>query len=378
MKLHIFFTYFGILSLVGLSAVRGIRFHALFNSLAISIGRSNRNTGRREKTVATFDEYGILPQVEHAYTAVNKARQIIVFRTHNATIAAYRMHSYEQQPILYGSLGCKPLHTLTDSHLKILTADPNFEQQNCLLLTGISGDCRMVARYAKQVVVNHTVAYATPPTGRFIAEKLGALLQSHTGGSSRPLACHCFVISYASPGASLPLINNSTEPLTTASKVFNATGASNFSVSQLSSASTTAGAELCAGINIEGSIYEVSCEGNVWKVKAGAAGSNAEESKRVIREHYANGNHVGTGSTKSSNVTAAAAAAAAASSDATGGIHTGAPANNTPRWTGSSDDCKELVRRIMLAKQSSDDSSRSDATDSPLSFQYFEFPDVIL
>jgi 20S proteasome alpha/beta subunit len=63
-----------------------------------------------------------------------------------------------------------------------------------LLITGLAGDARSVVRHAKQVVLNHTVAFDTVPTGYFIAHEVGKYLQEFTvNGRTRPLACHVFI-----------------------------------------------------------------------------------------------------------------------------------------------------------------------------------------
>lgn len=142
----------------------------LFPSLALSVSRQRFPNSRRQKTVASFDEFGALPQVQNAYAAVNRAKPVVAFRTGNATVVAFRLYEAESKQ-LFVAMGCDPLQSLTSAEWVPGSSDRR--RQHFLLVSGIAGDCRMVARHAKELVLNHTVAFAAPPTGLYIAERLG-------------------------------------------------------------------------------------------------------------------------------------------------------------------------------------------------------------
>jgi 20S proteasome alpha/beta subunit len=150
----------------------------LFNSvfhLAVTSGARNRPKG---DAVVEFDEFGGLPQLENTYHAVNKASTVIALRTENASLLSF---TTQNSSGLQVAIGAQPLNALINS-------------RQYLLATGLAGDIRCVVRHAKQVVLNHTVAFDMAPTGGYIAHEMGKFLQEYTvRGGIRPLACHVFI-----------------------------------------------------------------------------------------------------------------------------------------------------------------------------------------
>ena len=145
-------------------------------SLAVTSGyRERKSTSRNVE----FDEFGSLPQLENVYRAIDKALTIVALRTENATVVSF--------------LGMKPAAFQQPIGPQLLNNLMNPYQH--LLITGLSGDARLVTRYARQLVLNHTVAFETPPSGTYLANEIGSFLQDQTvRGGTRPLAVHCFVI----------------------------------------------------------------------------------------------------------------------------------------------------------------------------------------
>ena len=61
-----------------------------FSLLQGSVLRPSPNSGRRRKEAASvFDEYGSIPEIAYAYTAIEQASPVIAFRTRNETIVAF-------------------------------------------------------------------------------------------------------------------------------------------------------------------------------------------------------------------------------------------------------------------------------------------------
>ena len=145
-------------------------------SLAVTSGYRERKSTSR---TVEFNEFGSLPQLEYVYRAIDKAVTIVALRTANATIVSF--------------LGMKPTAFQQPIGPQLLNNLMNPNQH--LLITGLSGDARLVTRYARQIVLNHTVAFETAPSGTYIANEIGSFLQEQTvRGGIRPLAVHCFVI----------------------------------------------------------------------------------------------------------------------------------------------------------------------------------------
>ena len=147
-------------------------------SLAVTSGYRERS--KDTSRTVEYDEFGGLPQLENTYRAIGRASTIVALRTvDNATVVSYlgTKQSAIQLPI-----GAQLLNNLINPYQH-------------LLITGLAGDARLITRYARQIVLNHTVAFETAPSGSHIANKIGSLLQEYTVRSgTRPLAVHCFVI----------------------------------------------------------------------------------------------------------------------------------------------------------------------------------------
>ena len=145
-----------------------------FLSLAVTNVRS-RPSG---DSVVEFDEFGGLPQLENTYRAIGKSASVVAIRTVNATLLS---HTAKNSSSLQIPVGAQSLNSLINPW-------------QYLLITGLAGDARCVVRHAKQVVLNYTVAFDSPPSGRYIAHEVGKFLQEYTvRGGIRPLACHTFI-----------------------------------------------------------------------------------------------------------------------------------------------------------------------------------------
>jgi len=144
----------------------------------LSVGkRSGRRIIRESTAYRYFDEFEELPSVKAAVDLVLGARQIAVLRLSNGTLVAYTTPRVGEH-VLQHAIGCAPLHRVVDSRYH-------------LLVTGVVGDCRKVVKHVKQLVLNHSMEYLTPPTAEMIADSLGDHLKSSQG---RQLACHAFII----------------------------------------------------------------------------------------------------------------------------------------------------------------------------------------
>lgn len=235
----------GLLMCILLSHIKRCEGSLVFMSFGLSVSKGTRPRKRvtNEITSVTtvFDEFGSLPQVKYAYQAISHSRRVATFRRQNATVVAYTLPSGDG---LQQSIGCKPLYML----------EVPLESGPChhLLLTGIAGDCRIVVRHMKQMVLNHTMEFDASPSGDYLAAKLGSLLQSHTSGGGRLLAAHCFLIS--TPHAS---IDDST------------------------------GTSITTEPASKGTIFEVSATGSVSQVQGGTAGGmHMQHARRLLEERY--------------------------------------------------------------------------------------------
>jgi 20S proteasome alpha/beta subunit len=153
-------------------------FPAPWCTLAVTSGYRERS--KDTSRTVEYDEFGGLPQLENTYRAIGRASTIVAIRTgDNATVVSYlgTKQSAIQLPI-----GAQLLNNLINPYQH-------------LLITGLAGDARLITRYARQVVLNHTVAFEAAPSGTHIANKIGSLLLEYTvRGGTRPLAVHCFVV----------------------------------------------------------------------------------------------------------------------------------------------------------------------------------------
>ena len=166
------------------------RFFSTINSvLYVSKYKSVSNSDSKslsffDTPVSLFDEYGSIPQLEGACLAISKCSSVAVVTGVNFTLVAYKLSDGSDPTFSSHQISpdSKPLHVLINPFQHIL-------------LTGIVGECKKVSIFAKEVVLNHTIEYGVPPTGLFIANKVGKYLQTFLSGETRPLACHCFILS---------------------------------------------------------------------------------------------------------------------------------------------------------------------------------------
>eukprot|EP01032_Pedospumella_encystans_P028022 gene28022-31651_t len=167
-------------------------------SFSFAVSRNNkRQTNKNDIPAWNFHgDYDADESISNAYKAISSSKQVVTFRSQNRTIIAHGVTPVGG-PLIQESLGCRPLHTL-------LPIDGNNTNQKYLLITGVAGDCRSAVRYLKQVALNHTFEFVVPPSGEYLANKLGAYLQEQRG--SRPLAVHAFVISPCNSRAEIPAI----------------------------------------------------------------------------------------------------------------------------------------------------------------------------
>jgi len=216
-------TVVGAVFLLQCALVGAAVFPALTCGLAVTSGRRGGDNSR----VVEYDEFGGLPQLENTYRAIGKASTIVALRTaENATVVSYLKpkHSAMEVPI-----GAQLLNGLVNP----------FQH---LLVTGMAGDARLVTKYARQVVLNHTVAFEAAPSGTYLANEIGSYLQGFTvRGGTRPLAVHCYVVD---------------------------------------------------GL-VEHSLHEVDAAGNVAQVWAGVAGEHAKKGRDVLAARL-NGTAVAT------------------------------------------------------------------------------------
>jgi 20S proteasome alpha/beta subunit len=142
---------------------------------------SNPSSIDSDSSTVTFDRFGGLGAVEDAYELIKRASPIAILRSNNSTIVAFATTDPDalQVPMVL------PLNKLSN-HPSLY-----------LLITGISGDCRAVIRFAKETVLNNTVSFVSSPRGYIIAKSIADYMQSSTQGTSRPLACHTFIIDTA-------------------------------------------------------------------------------------------------------------------------------------------------------------------------------------
>mmetsp|Transcript_29934 Transcript_29934/g.66212 ORF Transcript_29934/g.66212 Transcript_29934/m.66212 type:complete len:387 (-) Transcript_29934:35-1195(-) len=356
----------------------------LFPSLLLSVSRQRFANSRRQRTVASFDEFGALPQVQNAYAAINRAKPVVAFRTANATVVAFRLYESESKQ-LFVSMGCDPLQSLTSAEWVPGSSDRR--RQHFLLVSGIAGDCRMLSRHAKELVLNHTVAFAAPPTGLYIAERLGAYLQGHTAGSSRPLACHCFVIStplrtHAGIGSSSAQdysmsSNTSSDAGNSSSTGSDAGNSSSVSAGEHGNSSIQCDLRLdtVPAIQVDspvrqgprsalgppgaqgtiqgkqGTIYEVSCAGGVWRIAAGMAGRGMLAGKKMLEDLYPE------------------ELLDCQKREVDGGGSSGTQM--------SLDECKRMVSQVFQGRSPTDRAKDEEKSEEPVSFKFFVFPDEI-
>ncbi|KAJ1432280.1 hypothetical protein B484DRAFT_429945 [Ochromonadaceae sp. CCMP2298] len=263
----------------------------LFPSLLLSVSRQRFANSRRQRTVASFDEFGALPQVQNAYAAINRAKPVVAFRTANATVVAFRLYESESKQ-LFVSMGCDPLQSLTSAEWVPGSSDRR--RQHFLLVSGIAGDCRMLSRHAKELVLNHTVAFAAPPTGLYIAERL-----VRQGPRS----------ALGPPGAQGTIQGK------------------------------------------QGTIYEVSCAGGVWRIAAGMAGRGMLAGKKMLEDLYPE------------------ELLDCQKREVDGGGSSGTQM--------SLDECKRMVSQVFQGRSPTDRAKDEEKSEEPVSFKFFVFPDEI-
>jgi 20S proteasome alpha/beta subunit len=216
-----------------------------FLGLSVSRGARSRSRARVESRPSLYDEYGQIPQVQNAYRAISRGKQIVTFRTNNSTVVAYEVGNPERSLLV--SSGCKPFYMISPGSAN--------STGHHVLLTGVAGDCRTVVRYLKQLALNHTVEFEVAPSAEYLSNRLGEYLQSYLSGGAagRMLACHCYLIS-------------------------------DF-VDKTDGSAEREGAE--RGGHRVGSIYEVTAVGGVSRVLAGTVGgSNVQAARRALEAGY--------------------------------------------------------------------------------------------
>lgn len=149
--------------------------HPLYQSMIAS-----KNNYVNREAITTFDESGGLPQLGYTYKAIQAALPMIAIRIqNNGTLLTFATMNVSRLVI---PSGCEPLSTLVNPWQHIY-------------LTGIAGDCRIITRLAKTIVLDYTVAFTVPPPSLYIVRELSKVLQDATlSGGMRPYACHLFII----------------------------------------------------------------------------------------------------------------------------------------------------------------------------------------
>jgi 20S proteasome alpha/beta subunit len=146
----------------------------------------SRNNRRREVEEFSFDDTGRVPGIDAAYRAIEKASTIIAIKASNATVLTYRIKDTFESSLLVSS-----------SNKFTRLFHPNLY----IFSTGIAGDCRYVSDFAAKEVCDYIASYGCPPSGTYIAEKVGTLKTTISGkGAERFLATHSFVIDVAAQG----------------------------------------------------------------------------------------------------------------------------------------------------------------------------------
>eukprot|EP01038_Epipyxis_sp_PR26KG_P006337 gene6337-8725_t len=205
----------------------------LLTSLSVSKQRHSKAKEVKNDEVfeTKYNEYGSIPAIEYAYKAIERAPCIVVLRAQNQSTSCEECEEYIV--VGYRRNRAFQLQSPVTQNLLNVLISPN----KLLLMTGISSDCRNVLRFAKQMVLNYSIAMDADPSGERIATKIGNFMQTaySDGGGSRPFACHSFVIS------------------------------------------TT-----------EGAIFEISCAGSVSQVIGGVAGGNLFKTKTILESEYHN------------------------------------------------------------------------------------------
>lgn len=139
-------------------------------------------------TITNFDEFGALPQMKNVYAAISNARKVIVLRVANGTLVSYDDFDESRKNKLQFPLGGQIVNMLINP-------------RNFLVVTGVIGDCRLVVKIARQIVLNHTIEYDIVPSGEYLTKEISSYIQKMTFESgSRPLGCHAFVINTAPNG----------------------------------------------------------------------------------------------------------------------------------------------------------------------------------
>eukprot|EP01039_Chlorochromonas_danica_P005747 gene5747-6331_t len=192
----------------------------LFSSVLRPRGPSRRSSSERQEVTNRLDQFGDIPALRYALQALDQAQSVAVLRLADNSTLVGLLSDYEQR--LQVSIGSQHLKALDPPHLH-------------LLVTGFAGDSRSLLRYARQLVVNHTLDYDSGPSGRWVAHRLGRWLQENVRSHQRPYVVHFFVIE------------------TFAER--------------------------------RGKIYEVNAAGSVQEVRAGVAGRQAGQAVDKIFQH---------------------------------------------------------------------------------------------
>lgn len=225
-----------------------------------------------------FDEYGDIPSIKEAYNQITKAKQIVVLRTINSTIIGYQLDSSANTRLEY-SIGCKSFYMLQSP-------------RHHILITGVIPDCRSVVRYTKQIVLNHTIEYASLPSGYYIAQRLSEYLQSSSISSSRPLACHTFIIDSGYNTDKIYLYPNKTSVNSNETTSYGNSTTIELSSNLIDNNNSNDLSNLDfekifhSKIMTMGKIYEVSAVGAYCEILSGSGGNHMIEGKKILQKEY--------------------------------------------------------------------------------------------
>jgi 20S proteasome alpha/beta subunit len=147
-------------------------------SSTIMRGRSYRRSGQNEDVSNKLDAYGEIPQLNKAVQATAQANSIAVMKSSNQSLLVFMLSDALHKLLL--PVGAQQLKAL--------------DRDLYLLCTGFAGDCRAVTRFARQVVVNHTMNFACNPSAGYVARSMGQYFQAQlSNNGARALACHAFI-----------------------------------------------------------------------------------------------------------------------------------------------------------------------------------------
>lgn len=152
-----------------------------------------------DREVSGFDQFGAVPIVKTAKRLVLNASPIVALRFSAGTWRNGSLKSGANETAANGTLlawgydsTLSPFEQRMHAQTYLTLGHP-FQRS---VLTGLSGDCRIVGRFLKQAALNHTLEYNTFISGQQLSNKLGEMLQRFTmGGGTRPLISHAFICS---------------------------------------------------------------------------------------------------------------------------------------------------------------------------------------